>query len=152
MQRPGPPTLSQPYVHHRLHPALKRPVINIWGRQCIKLTWHCLCCPWKKLMIHDSQLCFNSNRRLVPSMGQRVWRWGGRTVGRSGDKASVCNTRPRERTMGDIEAAGHGAWKPTAVDAFVRTYIHAFWFTQTHTYHPLQFYKSLPITKEINFM
>lgn len=31
----------------------------------------------KKFMIHDSQLCFNSRRRLVPSKGQPVWRWGG---------------------------------------------------------------------------
>lgn len=61
----------------------------------------------EKLMIHDSQLCFNSNRRLVPSEGQPARRRGGRAVGRSGDKTSVSNARPRRGATGDIEAAGH---------------------------------------------
>lgn len=53
----------------------------------------------------------------MPSKGQPAQRRGGRMVGRSRDKAtSVCNTRPKERTMGDIEAADHDAHEHTRVD------------------------------------
>lgn len=112
----------------------ERPFINIRGRQCINLTGHCLCCPWKKKKIHESQLCFNSNRRLVPSMGPPVWRWGWRMVGRSGDKTSVCKNR-----QGEIE------WRvllrplsmtqrntETAMYVYVRTHI----LIQTDTHIP----------------
>lgn len=102
----------------------------------------------KKFMIHDSQLCINSSRRLVPSKGQPVWRWGGWMVGRSGDKTSVRNTRPREGTMGDIEATGHGAHTATAM--YVHTYTHVLIHTVTHIL--FIFYKSLPIAKGNNSM
>ncbi len=69
-------------------------------------------------------------------MGQPVWRWGGRMVGRSGGKTSVCNTRPRERTMGDIEAAGHDAQKYTTMHAFVCTYTCILIHADTHIPHP----------------
>lgn len=61
----------------------------------------------EKLMIHDSQLCFNSNRRLATSEGQPARRRCETVAGRNRDKVtSVCNSRPRERRMGDTEARG----------------------------------------------
>lgn len=97
-QRPGPPTPSQPYVHHRL-PSSAEKAFNKYTREAVHQVDRALpvLSMEKKIMIHDSQLCFNSNRRLVLGKGQAAWWWAGGAVGRSGDKAtSVCNTRPRE--------------------------------------------------------
>lgn len=58
-------------------------------------------------MIHDSQLCFNSNQRLVSILGSQC----GAAVGEwlaGAETEQQLLAGPRARTMGDIEAAGTG--------------------------------------------
>lgn len=68
-------------------------------------------------------------------------------VGRSGEKTSVCNTRPREGTMGDIEAAGHGAHAATAMYVHVR-HIHTC-FDSRIRFIFIFFINHCPLPKEI---
>lgn len=127
--------------------------IQFWdaleGRQSITVTAYCLCCLCGGtiiiIMIHESQLCFHLNQRLVSSKGQWVWwLWCGWVVGRHKDKAtSVCNTKPKERESDGWLATMH---RNKEICMYVCAHIHTFWHKHTC------FYKWLPITEEIRFI